>query len=277
MYKPHDGKNVHFVDPPHPNWRPGDKLPHKLGSDNYIGLKPEEIGSDLYPALISAVCPRPIGFVCCLNSKGQRNLSPYSYFNVMNHDPALCVLGANRSAQRGGGGMKDFEQYVRETGEFTVNMISNWFVEAANFTSGAFDAGVDEVDMTGLTPMPSVRVKPPRVKESAVQFECRVKHIYDTTNSKGVTTGAIIIAEILLLHIHEGVAGKTPHGKTIVDIDKYEPIARLGGNFYCRVKEVFELTRPNEEQMSKRQHEYHQQTGESSKHTVDPPQEGDAK
>ncbi len=79
-----------------------------------------------------------------------------------------------------------------------------------------------------------------------------------------MTTGAIIIAEILLLHIHEGVAGKTPHGKTIVDIDKYEPIARLGGNFYCRVKEVFELVRPNEDQMSKRQEEYHQQARHAS-------------
>jgi hypothetical protein len=147
------------------------------------------------------------------------------------------------------------------------------------------------------------------------------------------------------LHIHEAVAGKSPHGKTIVDIDKYEPIARLGGLFYCRVKEVFELPRPNEEQLSKRQQEYHEQarrtsdfllfnlvfmhwslllsvssrrnikampvafrfsctafchtvmqdqvvallpehpsafcvslqTGESAKHTVDPPQEGDAK
>lgn len=159
-----------------------------------------------------------------------------------------------------------------------------------------------------------------------------------------MTTGAIIIAEILLLHIHEAVAGKSPHGKTIVDIDKYEPIARLGGLFYCRVKEVFELPKPNEEQLSKRQQEYREQarhtsvvllfnlvflhwsllsvsscrsikpmpvafkfscsascytvmqdqvvalllehrsaacvslqTGESAKHTVDPPKEGDAK
>lgn len=114
-WHPHQGKTVNFVDAPHPNWKPGEKLPHSFGSDKYIELKPEELGNDLYPTLTSAVCPRPVGFVCCLNSKGQRNLSPYSYFNVMNHDPALVVLGANRSAVRGGG-MKDMEQYVRETG-----------------------------------------------------------------------------------------------------------------------------------------------------------------
>ena len=79
-----------------------------------------------------------------------------------------------------------------------------------------------------------------------------------------MTTGAIIIAEILLLHIHEAVAGKSPHGKTIVDIDKYEPIARLGGLFYCRVKEVFELPRPNEEQISERQQEYYEQARHTS-------------
>lgn len=76
---------------------------------------------------------------------------------------------------------------------------------------------------------------------------------------KGESTGAIIIAEILIMHVHEGIAGKSPTGKTIVDIDKYEPIARLGGNFYGRIKEVFELTRPNDEQMRKRQEEYAKQ------------------
>ena len=76
---------------------------------------------------------------------------------------------------------------------------------------------------------------------------------------KGEETGAILIAEILVVHVHEGIAGKSPHGKTIVDIDKFEPIARLGGNFYGRIKEVFELTRPNDEEMYKRQEEYRKQ------------------
>lgn len=263
--KAHKGQTINFVDPPHPHWKPGDKLPHSFGSDNYIEILPEEVGNDLYPLLISSVCPRPIGFVCCVNNKGQRNLSPYSYFNAMHHDPPLVVLGASRSAVRGGG-RKDMEQYVRETGEFTINLISNWFVEAANFTSGTFDAGVDEADMCGLTPMPSVKVKAPRIKESALQLECRLKHIYDTTNAKGEETGAILIAEILVVHVHEGIAGKSPHGKTIVDIDKFEPIARLGGNFYGRIKEVFELTRPNDEEMYKRQEEYRKQNKESPKH-----------
>ena len=79
---------------------------------------------------------------------------------------------------------------------------------------------------------------------------------------KGETTGAIIIAEIVLMHVHEGVASKSPHsGSVIVDIDKYEPIARLGGNFYGRIKEVFELPRPNDEQMQKRAEQRQKEVG----------------
>lgn len=112
---PHQGKTVNFVEHPHPAWQPGDPQPHSFGSDNYIDLIPEQIGSDIYPAIISSICPRPIGFICCLNSKGERNLSPYSYFNAMHHDPPLMVLGTCQSAARGGN-RKDMEQYVRETG-----------------------------------------------------------------------------------------------------------------------------------------------------------------
>ena len=113
--KAHQGETVKFVEPPHPSWKAGDKLPHTFGSDNYIDLLPEEIGNEMYPAIISSICPRPIGFVCCLNSKGQRNLSPYSYCNAMHHDPPLVVLGSSRHGGRGGA-RKDMEEYVRETG-----------------------------------------------------------------------------------------------------------------------------------------------------------------
>ena len=111
----HQGETVNFVDPPHPSWKAGDKLPHNFGSDKYIDLLPEEIGNEMYPAIISSICPRPIGFVCCLNRKGQRNLSPYSYCNAMHHDPPLVVLGSSRHGGRGGA-RKDMEEYVRETG-----------------------------------------------------------------------------------------------------------------------------------------------------------------
>lgn len=78
---------------------------------------------------------------------------------------------------------------------------------------------------------------------------------------KGETTGAIIIAEIVLMHVHEGIAGKSPSGKIVVDIDKYEPIARLGGNYYGRIKEVFELSRPDNAQMHKRAEQLQTQVG----------------
>lgn len=113
--KAHKGETVDFVNPPHPDWKAGDKLPHRFGSDKYIDLLPEEIGNEMYPAIISSLCPRPIGFVCCLNSKGQRNLSPYSYCNAMHHDPPLVVLGSSRHGGRAGA-RKDMEEYVRETG-----------------------------------------------------------------------------------------------------------------------------------------------------------------
>lgn len=85
--------------------------------------------------------------------------------------------------------------------------------------------------------------------------------VHSASCRKGETTGAIIIAEIVLMHVHEGIAGKSPSGKVIVDIDKYEPIARLGGNYYGRIKEVFELSRPNDAQMHKRAEQLRTQVG----------------
>lgn len=85
--------------------------------------------------------------------------------------------------------------------------------------------------------------------------------LQSTSCRKGETTGAIIIAEIVLMHVHEGIAGRSPSGKVIVDIDKYEPIARLGGNYYGRIKEVFKLSRPDNAQMHKRAEQLQTQVG----------------
>ncbi|GAB4823945.1 hypothetical protein N2152v2_010991 [Parachlorella kessleri] len=194
--------------------------------------------------MISAVVPRPIAFISTLSREGVGNLAPYSYFNVLAHNPPHVAIGMVRSRERHHG-QKDTLFNILETQEFVVNIISDWFVEAANHCCGAFDYGVDEMQLAGLTPLASHKVKPPRVKESAVQLECLLRHTYDTKDSKGNVTTTIVIGEVVMIHIQEGVAGKSPHGKLIVDPQKLQPISRLGGNTYAHISELFDLPRPD--------------------------------
>lgn len=133
---------------------------------------------------------------------------------------------------------------ARHPREFVINIISDWYVEAANHTCGAFPRGVDEMQLAGLTPVPSQRVRPPRVKESAVQMECRLAHIYPMINSLGQVGGHIVIGEILLIHVAEAVAGTSHSGKLVVDPLKLAPISRLGGITYGRLTELYDITRP---------------------------------
>jgi flavin reductase (DIM6/NTAB) family NADH-FMN oxidoreductase RutF len=127
--------------------------------------------------------------------------------------------------------------------EFVVNIISEWFVEAANHCCGNFSYGTNEMTLSGLTPVPSEKVTPPRVAESAVQLECIVRHVYDASTSTGGST--VVIGEVVMWHVAQGVAGKSPSGKLVVDIQKLRPISRLGGNTYGRTNDIFDLPRPD--------------------------------
>jgi len=99
------------------------------------------------------------------------------------------------------------------------------------------------MSLSGLTPVPSQKVTPPRVAESAVQLECIVRHVYDASSSTGGST--VVIGEVVMWHVAEGVAGKSPSGKLVVDIQKLRPISRLGGNTYGRTNDIFDLPRPD--------------------------------
>jgi flavin reductase (DIM6/NTAB) family NADH-FMN oxidoreductase RutF len=129
--------------------------------------------------------------------------------------------------------------------EFVVNIISEWYVEAANHCCGNFDYGDDEMQLSGLTPLPSVKVAPPRVAESAVQLECKLAHTYEVKDANGKVTTTIVIGRVLMVHVAEAVAGASPTGKLIVDVDKLFPISRLGGNTYGRSEGLFDLPRPD--------------------------------
>ncbi|KAL4444869.1 hypothetical protein ABPG77_003919 [Micractinium sp. CCAP 211/92] len=232
--------------PPHPDWRPPQKQPPPFPGSEMHTVDPAQTTSDvLYPLIISAVVPRPIAFVSTENSEGVGNLAPFSYFNVMSHNPPHVAIGFAASSLRPHG-RKDTLVNILETGEFVVNIMSEWFIEAANHTCGNFDYGDNEMEISGLTPLPSVKVKPPRVAESALHMECVLRHSYELKDPRsGKATGTIVIGEVLLMHVHEGVAGRSPSGKLVVDIEKYQPMSRLGGNTYARTSGLFDLPRPD--------------------------------
>ena len=231
---------------PHPGWTPPEKLPvpKEIETGQMVAIDPKVIGGKkCYPLIISAVVPRPVAFVSTMSKKGKQNLAPFSYFTAF-HDPPCVVICICRAGHRGGD-KKDTMQNIDDTKEFTVNVLSEWFLEQANHTCGNYDAGVNEMDLSGLTPLPSTKVKPPRVKESAVHMECKLKHKYETKGYNGEDTATVVIGEIVMFHVNEHVAKKTPSGSTYVGLEELEPISRLGGNIYGRSRECFDLARPD--------------------------------
>lgn len=146
------------------------------------------------------------------------------------------------------GDRKDTWANIEATGEFVVNIINHWFVNAANHTCGNFLPDEDEFDISGLTRVPSLQVKPPRVAESAFHMECKLRHYYDVKNDEGRITTTAIIGEVVMFHIHEEVADLECEGKPKIDMSRYQPVSRLGGNTYGRTETGFDMPRPDRPQ-----------------------------
>lgn len=151
------------------------------------------------------MAPRPIAFVSTVGTDGTANLSPYSFFNAFAFDPPTLVFGCVSRPADKNGGMSDSERNLRETKECVVHIISDWFVEAANHTCGAYDYDVDEIELSGLNTLPSVKVQPHRIAESAIQMECVLDHIHDVKNTAGKVTSALCIVRVVLFHVNNQV------------------------------------------------------------------------
>jgi flavin reductase (DIM6/NTAB) family NADH-FMN oxidoreductase RutF len=194
---------------------------------------------DNYKMLISAITPRPIGFISTISGDGVRNLAPFSYFTFVNHDPPIFVIGFSK----GSGKPKDTEANILETGELTVNIISEWFVEAANYTSINAPLAVDEWKASGLTPLPSTKVRPPHVAESAFSVEGKLIHSHEWISKiSGNPSGTLCIVEGINFHIREDVINDA---KNLIDPEKLRPVSRLGGITYGRTTAGFEMPRPD--------------------------------
>ncbi|KAL6762873.1 hypothetical protein V8C86DRAFT_2508123 [Haematococcus lacustris] len=239
-----------FVDMPHPSWTPGTPQPMPfpgapIDASAWHSLPPSELEpSHAYSLMISCIVPRPIALVSSCSEDGAVNVSPYSYFNAMGHAPPIICIGINRAASRGGA-KKDTLNNIEATGSFVVNIMSDWFIEAANHCCGDFPPEVDEMALAGLHPVPSVKVKAPRLAESAIHMECKLRQVVDITNAEGKPSTAIVIAEVVVFHVHHGVTTKSPTGKLVVDPVALAPISRMGGTTYARTTQLFDIGRPS--------------------------------
>lgn len=232
---------------PHQKWQAPDPLPPPFDPNDRITLDPATTPSDkMYTFMITAIVPRPIAFVSTVSTTGEGNLAPYSYFSMVSHYPPYVVIGCAASRLRQHG-KKDTLVNILETKEFVINIISEWFIEAANHTCGNFDYGVNELHLSGLTPQPSTKIKPPRIAESAIQFECQLRHTYDIKDASGKVCSTLVVGEVVVAHVASAVTGTSPTGKMIADVEKLKPISRLGGNTYGRSEGLFDLPRPDHE------------------------------
>lgn len=180
---------------------------------------------DCYKLMAGSIVPRPIALVSTVSGTGVRNLAPFSYFTaVASKPPTLCFCPGRRHP---GGERKDTLSNVEETGEFVVNAVTIAMAERVNLTAADYPPDVDEFDASGLTPIPSERVAPFRVKESPIHLECRVDRVVEI-GEPAAGGGALVIGEIVLFHVSDEIL---TNGR--IDIGKLDPLARLSGGDYA--------------------------------------------
>jgi flavin reductase (DIM6/NTAB) family NADH-FMN oxidoreductase RutF len=185
----------------------------------------------------ACVVPRPIGWISTVSAAGVANLAPFSFFNAIGEDPPMVMFCAN--GEHVEGGQKDSVRNARETGEFVVNLATWTLRHAVNQTSASVGRTVDEFQLAGLTPAPSLRVRPARVSESPVSLECVVSDIYDLPFDESQEPGWMVLGRVLGMHIADDIL---VDGR--VSIAKLHPIARLGYREFAAVEHVFRMSRP---------------------------------
>ena len=190
----------------------------------------------LYKILIGSVVPRPIGWISTVNVGGQPNLAPFSFFNVVcPKPPTVLFCPMIRGTD---GKAKDTLNNVKATSEFVVNIVSENLAAAMVASSVEIAPEVNEFELTGLATAPSIVVRPPRVAESLIHFECKLSQMIEIGNQPG--GGSVVLGEIVHLHVDERVL----FGEDKIDLAALKPIGRLAGSAYVRVTDIYEMERP---------------------------------
>lgn len=203
-----------------------------------LSIDPKEIPTaKLQGYLQGAVGPRPIAFASTLDRNNVPNLSPFSFFNVFSANPPILVFSPSRRVRDNT--IKHTLINVELNREVVINVVNYSIVQQASLSSTEYGDGVNEFLKSGLTMLPSDVVKPFRVKESPVQFECKVKDIISLGDNGGA--GNLVICEVVKIHVDEAVLDENG----AVDQVKIDLVSRMGGNWYSRANQgLFEVEKP---------------------------------
>ncbi|MCS7027743.1 MAG: flavin reductase family protein [Bacteroidia bacterium] len=206
----------------------------------YRSIEPQTIPTaQLHALLLGSVSPRPICFASTIDKLGNVNLSPFSFFNVFGSNPPILIFSPARRVRDNT--FKHTLENVLEVPEVVVNIVNYAMVEQVSLASCEYEKGVNEFIKAGFTALPSDLVKPPRVAESPVQFECKVNQVIHTGEQGGA--GNLVICQIIKAHFKENIFDKNGQ----INPHKIDTVARMGSDWYCRASgdAVFEVPKPN--------------------------------
>jgi len=187
-----------------------------------------------YKFLIGSIIPRPIAFVTSLSKQGVLNGAPFSYFNIVSANPPLISL----AIQRSGGRQKDTARNIIDLKEFVVHIVDEHNVELINKTAASLPPDQSEIELAQLTPVKSVKVSTPGVKEAKIRMECRLEHSLEVggEDSPGCD---FIIGRIVQYHIESDL-----YESGRIDPKGLAAVSRLAGNNYAKIGEIFDIERP---------------------------------
>ncbi|MBG65277.1 MAG: flavin reductase [Flavobacteriales bacterium] len=194
--------------------------------------------AEVYRYLSNAVTPRPIAFVSTIDKSGNKNLSPFSFFNVFSVNPPILVFSPVRRVRNNTS--KDTLDNIKEVNECVVSLVSEEIAQQVSLSSCDFEANVNEFEKAGFTELKSELIRPSRVKESPVNFECKVNDVIELGKEGGA--GSLVLCEVLKIHIDE----KVIDGKDELDPLKLNLVSRYGKNWYGKTtkESLYEIVKP---------------------------------
>jgi flavin reductase (DIM6/NTAB) family NADH-FMN oxidoreductase RutF len=188
----------------------------------------------IHELMVGCIAPRPIAFVSTIGEDGVYNVAPFSFFTLMSMHPTVVGFAIGR---RRGGSKKDTLVNIEFSKDYVINVVSEAIAPAMNQASGDYPSHVDEFKETGLTPLACDLVKPPRVAQSPIQLECRLMQIMEFGASPRLHN--FVVGEVLMVHVQDDLIVDG-----VIKADRVKAVGRLGEDFYCRTRELFEMKRP---------------------------------